>query len=142
MGATAKIFSLFSNILCLVFNENRSSTSVLYALAQIAQVWTPFDLSVHTQRGRYASESFKRLRDAEEWAQDMLDVGRPPRRSKAAVVEALKVPLGTVRLVDLDRERLFDFGKRRAKDGAGPATLAIDFSFIRILLTHAAAASK
>jgi hypothetical protein len=77
------------------------------------------------RKGRYASESFKRLRDAQEWAidiersidrgsltkarskgpvrsfgdvidlhrQDMLDVGRPPRRSKAAVMATLKVSL-------------------------------------------------
>ena len=31
------------------------------------------------------------------------------------------------------------FGRRRAKEGAGPATLAIDFSFIGTVLTHAAA---
>jgi hypothetical protein len=31
------------------------------------------------------------------------------------------------------------FGRRRAKEGAGPATLAIDFSFIGAAMTHAAA---
>jgi hypothetical protein len=34
---------------------------------------------------------------------------------------------------------LIDYGKKRAKQGAGPATLAIDISFMGTLLTHAAA---
>lgn len=38
-----------------------------------------------------------------------------------------------------DTEGCIDHGKRRAQRGAGPATLAIDFSFIRTLLSHAAA---
>jgi hypothetical protein len=70
---------------------------------------------------------------------DMTEVGKPIRRSKAAVVEALKVSLGRVKIQDLTRERLIEFGKRRARQGAGPSTLAIDFSFIRTILSHAAA---
>jgi integrase len=71
--------------------------------------------------------------------EDMQEVGRPPRRSKAAVLEALKESLGTVKLPQLNRERLIEFGRKRAKQGAGPATLAIDFAFIRTVATHAAA---
>ncbi|WFU14335.1 site-specific integrase [Bradyrhizobium sp. CB3481] len=70
---------------------------------------------------------------------DMKEVGRPPRRSKAAVLEALKESLGTVKLTHLNRERLIEFGRKRAKQGAGPATLAIDFAFIRTVVTHATA---
>ena len=36
----------------------------------------------------------------------MKEVGRPRRRSKAAVLEALKETLGTVKLTHLNRERL------------------------------------
>jgi integrase len=71
--------------------------------------------------------------------EDMKEVGKPPRRSKAAVMEALKVSLGGVKIPDLSRERMIEYGKRRAKQGAGPATLAIDFSFIRTILSHCAA---
>jgi integrase len=71
--------------------------------------------------------------------QDMREVGNPPRRSKAAVLEALKVSLGAVKLPQLNRERLIEFGRNRAKEGAGPATLAIDISFIRTIVSHAAA---
>lgn len=123
------------------------------------------------RKGHYVADTFKRRKDAEEWAlyqersidqgiaprrrpngpaktfgdlidlhmADMHEVGRVTRRSKAAVMEALRISLGGVRVSNLDRERLIDYGKRRAKQGAGPATLAIDFSFIRTVLSHAAA---
>jgi hypothetical protein len=71
--------------------------------------------------------------------EDMREVGRPPRRSKAAVMASLKTELGSVKLPALNRERLIEFGRKRAKQGAGPATLAIDLSFIRTIITHAAA---
>jgi hypothetical protein len=51
-------------------------------------------------------------------------VGELPRRSKAAVMEGLKISLGAVKLPDLTRERLIKFGRNRAKQGAGPATLS------------------
>ena len=71
--------------------------------------------------------------------EDMHEVGKPPRRSKAAVMASLKTALGSVKLPALNRERLIEFGRKRAKQGAGPATLAIDLSFIRTIITHAAA---
>ena len=71
--------------------------------------------------------------------EDTCEVGKPPRRSKAAVMASLKAELGTVKLPALNRERLIEFGRKRAKQGAGPATLAIDLSFIRTIITHAAA---
>ena len=54
--------------------------------------------------------------------EDMREVGRPPRRSKAAVMASLKTELGSVKLPALNRERLIEFGRKRAKQGAGPAT--------------------
>jgi hypothetical protein len=70
---------------------------------------------------------------------DMHEVEKPPRRSKAAVLGALKLSLGCVKIMNLDRAHLINYGKCRAKQGAGPATLAIDFSFIRTVLSRAAA---
>ncbi|MCS3448642.1 MULTISPECIES: integrase [Bradyrhizobium] len=70
---------------------------------------------------------------------DLAQVGKPVRRSKSMVLKALKTSLGRVNLRDLSRERLIEFGRKRASQGAGPATLAIDFSFIRAILLHAAA---
>jgi hypothetical protein len=42
-------------------------------------------------------------------------VGELPRRSKAAVMEALKISPGAVKLQDLTRERLIEFGRKRAQ---------------------------
>ncbi len=71
--------------------------------------------------------------------EDMKEVGKAPRRSKAAVLNTLKADLGRVKLKDLTRERLIEFGRERAKAGAGPATLSVDLSYMRTLIVHAAA---
>jgi hypothetical protein len=68
---------------------------------------------------------------------DLAQVGKPVRRSKSMVLKALKGSLGRVNLKDITRERLIEFGRKRAAEGAGPATLAIDFAFIRTILLHA-----
>lgn len=86
---------------------------------------------------RKALATFKDLIDLHE--RDLHEVRKPIRRSKAAVLTALKASLGTTRLKDLTRERLIEYGRKRFKDGAGPVTLSIDFSYIRTILTHAAA---
>ena len=39
----------------------------------------------------------------------------------------------------MDRATLIKFGKSRAKQGAGPVTLSVDLSYLRTILTHAAA---
>jgi len=46
--------------------------------------------------------------------------------------------LGHLRLPELDRERLIKFGKERALEGAGPATVGIDLGYIKTILSHAA----
>jgi integrase len=70
---------------------------------------------------------------------DLQEIGKPIRRSKRAVLEALKRDIGAVRNKRLDRIELINYGKMRSKQGAGPVTLAIDLSYIRTVLTHAAA---
>ena len=47
--------------------------------------------------------------------------------------------MGRLRIPELDRERLIQFGKERARDGAGPVTLGIDLGYIKTILSHAAA---
>ena len=71
--------------------------------------------------------------------QDLLEVGKPLRRSKRAVLSALKQELGAIRISNLDRGELIRYGKKRAGQGAGPVTLAVDLSYLRTILTHAAA---
>ncbi len=71
--------------------------------------------------------------------EDMAEVGKAPLRSKAKTLEKLQATLGMVPLGDLTRERLIDFGKQRAREGAGPVTLGIDIGYVRTVLVHAAA---
>ncbi len=70
---------------------------------------------------------------------DLQEVGKQIRRSKRAVLESLKIALGLYKIDEINRATLIEFGKKRAKAGAGPSTLSIDLSFIGTLLTHAAA---
>ena len=123
------------------------------------------------RKGRYVSETFRRRKDAEEWAldnerridrgeaprqaghtdpttfghlvnlhlSDMREVGKCPRRSKAFSLESLQKKLGKVRIVDLNRERLVTFGRDRAREGAGPVTIGADLSYVKMIISHAAA---
>jgi integrase len=70
---------------------------------------------------------------------DLGEVGKPLRRSKRHVLNRLRTELGDLPLSQLTREKLIQYGRQRAKDGAGPATLAVDISFIGTILTDAAA---
>lgn len=70
---------------------------------------------------------------------DMRDVGKPPQRSKSATLEMLRRKIGALALSQLDRERLIRFGRDRAKEGAGPVTLGIDFGAIKLVISHGAA---
>jgi len=70
---------------------------------------------------------------------DMGELKRPIPRSKRFVLQSLRRELGDLAISRLNRERLIAYGKKRAGDGAGPATIAIDFSFLHTVITHAAA---
>ncbi len=70
---------------------------------------------------------------------DMKEVGKPLRRTKAYSLALLKKNFGKVPIEELDRQRILNFGRKRAKGGAGPATLAADISYIHTIITHAAA---
>ena len=123
------------------------------------------------RKGTYASETFKRRRDAEEWAleterridrgqsvaakrprnvstfgnlidlhiTDMHEVGKPLRRSKSYALQKLKSDLGKFPFNKLRREQLIEYGRSRAREGAGPVTLGAELSYINTVITHAAA---
>jgi len=90
-----------------------------------------------TVRQLTAKDSFESLIDLH--IEDLAKFGQPLRRSKDQVLKRLKVELGSETVSNLTRERLIRYGRERRDDGAGPATLAIDISFIGTVLTHAAA---
>jgi integrase len=121
------------------------------------------------RKGKYVNNTFLRRKDAEEWAleterridrgepsiacreartfgdlirlhrADLQEVGKRLGRSKSASLTFLERRLGQLRLPDLDRERLIQFGKERAREGAGPVTVGIDLGYIKTILSHAAA---
>src|SRR5262249_12925827 len=70
---------------------------------------------------------------------DLQEVGKRIGRSKTASLTFLERRLGRLRLSELDRECLIQFGKERAREGAGPVTLGIDLGYIKTILCHAAA---
>lgn len=70
---------------------------------------------------------------------DLQELGKRIGRSKTASLAFLDRKLGRLKLSQLDRERLIQFGKERAQEGAGPVTLGIDLGYIKTILSHAAA---
>jgi len=70
---------------------------------------------------------------------DMEEVGKAPGRSKEATLAMLKRRLGSLNMVEIDRERIVKFGRERAKEGAGPVTVSMDVGVIKLVIQHAAA---
>lgn len=63
------------------------------------------------------------------------DAHRSMSRSKASGLAMLRRVLGAQRLQDLGRGQVYlDFAQRREKDGAGPATILQDLSYVRTVL--------
>lgn len=69
---------------------------------------------------------------------DMREVGRAPGRTKYATLQMLKSRIGQKKLAELDRELFIQFGRDRAKEGAGPVTVSMDIGAIKLVLQHAA----
>ena len=123
--------------------RNRKSVSRTFRLRAEAERW-----AVEQEARLYKGEDLGR-RDAPSGGRlaelidlhlaDMAEIGKPAQRSKEATLLRLRSELGATKLAHLTRERIIDFGRERAKHGAGPATLAIDLSFISTVLQHAAA---
>ncbi|WP_371398222.1 tyrosine-type recombinase/integrase [Fretibacter rubidus] len=70
---------------------------------------------------------------------DMIEVDKPLGRSKDFALRTLHKHLGRVRIPHLTRAKVIEYGRLRAKEGAGPATLSADISYVHTIITHAAA---
>jgi integrase len=88
----------------------------------------------------------RRSRDAKTFGdlvrlhrEDLQEVGKRIGRSKAASLNFLELKLGRLRIPELDLERLIQFGKDRAREGAGPVTIGIDLGYVKTIMIHAAA---
>jgi hypothetical protein len=71
--------------------------------------------------------------------EDLQGVGKRIGRSKGVSLTILEHRLRRLRIPELDRGCLIQFGKERASEGAGPVTVGIDLGYIKTILSHAAA---
>jgi hypothetical protein len=71
--------------------------------------------------------------------QDMLEAGYTVGRTRLHFLQRIRSTLGQLKLSELTRLKLIEFGKSRAKEGAGPATIGGNFSDIQSILLHAEA---
>lgn len=106
------------------------------------------DWAVMMERRIDCGESISKSRPAEVQSiedlinlhiSDMREMRKPLRRSKAYSLEKLRTELGHVKTTEISRELLIEFGRDRSKDGAGPVTIAMDISYLKTIITHAAA---
>lgn len=123
--------------------RNRKSVSRTFRLRAEAERWA-IEQDARLYRGEVASsrdaDGKGRLADLIDLhLTDMAAVGKPAQRSKEATLLRLKTEVGSIKLAHLTRERIIEFGRERARQGAGPATLAVDLSFISTVLQHGAA---
>jgi hypothetical protein len=63
--------------------------------------------------------------------EDLQGVGKRIGRSKGVSLTFLEHRLGRLRIPELDRGWLIQFGKERAREGAGPVTVGIDLDILR-----------
>jgi len=70
---------------------------------------------------------------------DLREVRKPLRRSKAYTLELLRQRLGATPFDRLGRDMLIDYSRRRAGAGAGPVTVSTELCYISTIVTHAAA---
>ncbi|WP_233356183.1 site-specific integrase [Henriciella aquimarina] len=68
---------------------------------------------------------------------DMHESCKPLRRSKSFSLGKLKQDIGHIQIDRIDRETIVQFGRLRATKGAGPATIGMDISYLKTILTHA-----
>ena len=70
---------------------------------------------------------------------DMHESRKPLRRSKSYSLNKLKLDIGHMRIDQIDRETVVEFGRQRSHEGAGPPTIAMDISYLKTILLHAKA---
>lgn len=123
--------------------RGRRSLNKTFRMKADAETWArdierAIDMDIDpTTRRITTKDSFASL--INQHIDDLATYGKPLRRSKESVLRRLEIELGPEPVANLTRERLIQYGRERVKAGAGPATLAIDLSFIGTVLTHAAA---
>ena len=111
-----------------------------------AEEWA-LDIECRIDRGESPTKEFRRAAKTfgeliRLHMEDFSEVGKPLGRSKAASLRFLERRLGKRKIPELDRERLIEFARAPAREGAGPVTLSIDLGYINTILSQAAAAHR
>lgn len=70
---------------------------------------------------------------------DLREVGKPIGRTKLDTLLLLRRAMGHRKFAELDRKFIIDFGRERARGGAGPVTLSMYIGAIKLVLVHASA---
>ncbi|WP_334145819.1 site-specific integrase [Hyphomicrobium sp.] len=127
------------------FRYHGKSVSKTFRLKSLAERWAT------EQHGRADRGETPTTRDSvktdtvgqliQTHLDDMAEVGKAAQRSKEHALLRLQDDrdVGKVRLAHFTRERVIEFGRRRAKEGAGPSTLSGDLGFIKTVFEHASA---
>ncbi|MGN8550947.1 tyrosine-type recombinase/integrase [Bradyrhizobium sp. 13971] len=69
----------------------------------------------------------------------MADAGKRVTGSRHLYLQSIRPALGKLKVSELTRENFLKYGKERATNGAGPATIEVNFSHIRVVMAHAEA---
>jgi len=127
----------------VLIRRKKSYASETFRRRYDAEIWA---LDMERRVDRNESISVHRPKHIKTFANlvdlhisDMHEVQKPLRRSKGYALKKLKVELGKTTFDGLDREQLITYGRKRAKEGAGPVTLGAELSYINTVITHAAA---
>lgn len=127
----------------VMVRRKKSYASETFRRQHDAKIWA---LDIERRIDRNESISAHRPKHIKTFANlvdlhisDMHEVQKPLRRSKGYALQKLKVELGRTAFDGLKREQLITYGRKRAKQGAGPVTLGAELSYINTVITHAAA---
>ncbi len=68
---------------------------------------------------------------------DHTEASKPIGRTKLYCLEKMERDIGHLRVADLTKQRLIEYGKQRSAEGAGPATVTVDLAHLRTVLDTA-----
>lgn len=142
MRPMANITQLKSRRWRVLIRRKGQCVSRTFPLKSDAEAWAreaERNISLGKAAGTIADSKMRFGALVELHIKDLNEVRKPIGRAKAFTLEKLKQDLGGVTLVGLNRERLIAYGKARAKQGAGPATVSVDIGYIHTVLVHASA---
>lgn len=112
-----------------------SPVSKVFATKAQAEKWAR-DIEYRMDRGEFVPAN-KRITFSDLLSAYRASLGKAPGRSKDAALKLVESRIGKRRLSELTMPAFVDFATMREVDGAGPATILFDFTYIGTVLRHA-----